>query len=133
MSSSALLSHGYPASVVHQRGACQLAESSRDTLICKSGLPTACDLCLQVCHVRNIHGRSLVDIKAAARVLERIPALYPQLDASGLLQKDLPERKQACPLTLILLHSRTAYVDGVPLSRSTGVPDLYRDVLTSSI
>ncbi|CAK0770761.1 hypothetical protein CVIRNUC_003799 [Coccomyxa viridis] len=55
----------------------------------------ALELNPKVCHVRNIHGRSLADIKAAARMLERIPALYPQLDASGLLQKGLPERKQA--------------------------------------
>ena len=61
-----------------------------------------------MCHVRNIHGRSLADIKAAARALERIPSLYPQLDASGLLQERLTEQKQACPPTLLLLHSRTA-------------------------
>ena len=88
---------------------------------------------LQVCHARNIHGRSLADIKAAARVLERIPALYPQLDASGLLQKGLPEAKQVRPFTFILLRSRTAAVDNVPLSGSTRVPGLYRGVLTTSV
>ena len=63
-----------------------------------------------MCHARNAHGRSLADIRAAARALERIPSLYPQLDASGLLQKGLPEAKQVRPLTFILLHSRTAFV-----------------------
>ena len=99
-------------------------------------LPTPCILYLQVCHVRNIHGRSLADIRVAARALERIPSLYPQLDASGLLQKGLPEPKQVHPYTLLVLHSSTASSDSASFPALSSpvelcwVRGLYRDFLT---
>ncbi len=49
---------------------------------------------MQVCHGRNIHGRSLEEITSAAQAMESIPSLYPQLDASGLLREAQPKRKQ---------------------------------------
>ena len=52
----------------------------------------------QVCHERNIHGRSLEEVRSAALAMESIPSLYPQLDASGLLQDIQPKRKQVKPL-----------------------------------
>ena len=48
----------------------------------------------QVCHERNIHGRSLEEVRSAALAMEAIPSIYPQLDASGLLQETQPTRKQ---------------------------------------
>ena len=48
-----------------------------------------------MCHGRNIHGRSLEEIRSAAHDMESIPSLYPQLEASGLLREAQPKRKQA--------------------------------------
>lgn len=81
-------------------------------------LPKAFGCNRQVCHARNIHGRSAADIKAAARALERIPSLYPQLDASGLLQKGPPEQKQACLLAFLVLHSQTRSIMLAPFPSS---------------
>jgi hypothetical protein len=66
---------------------------------------------VQVCHARNIHGRSLEEIAEAAQSMETIPSLYPQLDASSLLHESQPKRKQVlCSLfilSLALLHQET--------------------------
>ena len=49
---------------------------------------------MQVCHARNVHGRSLEDIKAALQATDPIPMLYPQLDGSSLLHSSQPKHKQ---------------------------------------
>lgn len=40
----------------------------------------------QVCFRRNVHGRQLAELQAAARVWEPAPPAFPLLDVAGLLQ-----------------------------------------------
>ena len=69
-----------------------------------------------MCHGRNIHGRSLDEIRSAAQAMESIPSLYPQLDASGLLLEAQPKRKQA------RLSARMQADDCVSLNLSEAPP-----------
>ena len=61
-----------------------------------------------MCHERNIHRRSREEIRSAAQIMEAIPSLYPQLDASGLLREALPKRKQVSPSAMMVAACTSA-------------------------
>ena len=47
---------------------------------------SSASLVCQVCFRRNVHGRQLAELQAAARAWEPAPPAFPLLDVAGLLQ-----------------------------------------------
>jgi hypothetical protein len=61
-------------------------------------------MCMQVCHERNVHGRSLADIEELAAHYDPPPHTLPCVDMGALLSKNKIKSVKVTPLLPFLQH-----------------------------